>query len=206
MTQRWTPAVITSPASSGRPSCSSSFGVGLVPPKRKRAAREPSAKVPAALSTVTSPEAPSWKPPASRSASTSRVPLRRGLRPGRCTAPRTQTNWLWYSLTRTATRGEARSSPASSGVTRAAISPVLSPRTSTSPARGSQTLPVVCTVGRRERSGRPSTTTSSTSPGPTRYEKRLGPRGRGLREEQQRGGGQGAHREGAPKMSHSSWK
>jgi hypothetical protein len=51
---------------------------------------------------------------------------------------------------------------------RAAISPVVSPCTSTSPARGSQMRPVVWTVGIRDRSGRPSTTISMTSPGPTR--------------------------------------
>ena len=62
---------------------------------------------------TTSPEAPCTKPPASSSASTSRVPPRSGLRPGRLTAPITQTNWLWYSATRTVTRGAARSAPAS---------------------------------------------------------------------------------------------
>ncbi len=58
-------------------------GVGFPPRTGSAPEREPSGSAPRPARGSTSPEAPGRKPPASSSASTRRVPLRSGLRPGR---------------------------------------------------------------------------------------------------------------------------
>ena len=146
-----------------------SCGVGAVPPKRSFIERAPPSKVPSLRVMTISPEAVGRNPPASSSTSMSRVRPRKGLRPGLLTSPTTETDWLWYSLTFTSTCGFTRKSRARRVVSLRCTSATVRPPTGTSPRRGRAMTPLGCTVGVRVRSSLPNTTSSSTSPAPTRY-------------------------------------
>src|SRR5262249_30533905 len=134
-----------------------------------RSTLAPPSKVPSERVMTTSPEACEVTPPESTSTSTRRLPPRSALRPGALTSPTTSTNWLWYSVTFTSTCGSTRKSLLSSVVSLRCTSDTVRPATWTSLSRGTVMLPLGWTVAVRERSLCPSTLTSTTSPGPTRY-------------------------------------